>query len=94
MKIAEKAWADGHRLNILETHDFNPALKTAADLRSMGAGSMGESKLAAVIPMKLWHEWAKAAGVKPNDHEAMKDVVARQLNDPDNAEFRVWGGRI
>ena len=68
--------------------------RQAGHLRSAGLVGNKESKLVGVIPVKMWTEWAKKWGVKPNDHEAMKDVVARELADPDNAAFRVWEGKF
>ncbi len=94
MKLAEEAFLEDGRLIVKETHDFNPVLDRAAKLRSHGMENYGESKLAAVIPMAMWADWARKWGVKPDDTEAMKDVVARELMNPDNAHFRVWGGRF
>lgn len=93
-KIGQEYHLDDQRLIIKETHDFNPTLNRAAALRSSGMESFGESKLAAVIPMKLWAEWAKKWGVRADDKEAMREVLARELQNPDNAQFRVWGGRF
>ena len=51
------------------------------------------SKLVGLIPMKLWAEWAKKWGVNANDTAAMRDVVAREMNNSDNVHLRVWEGR-
>ena len=93
MKIAETYTEDGGRLVIRQTHDFNPTLKAASELRSHGMGDLGESKLVGLVPLKMWHEWAKAAGVSAGDHDAMREVVARNLNSPDYAHLRVWEGK-
>jgi hypothetical protein len=94
MKINEKVHFDDDKIIVQETHDFTADLEKAAQLRSAGATDFGESKLVGVIPMKVWAMWAKKWGVKTSDSEGMKDVVARELADPDNAAFRVWGGRF
>lgn len=94
MKIAERHTLEDGKLIVQETHDFNPVLDKAAALRSAGKTDFGESKLVGLIPMKLWAEWAKKWGVRPDDKQAMKDVLARELQNPDNAHFRVWGGRF
>lgn len=83
-----------HRLIVQETHDFTPVLEKAKALRNAGRESFGESKLVGMVPMKIWHEWAKKHGVKPSDNAAMKEVVARELNDSDNAHLRVWEGKF
>lgn len=93
-KIGQEVHLDESKLIIKETHDFNPILNKAAALRSSGAENFGESKLVGVIPMKLWAEWAKKWGVRADDKEAMRDVLLREMNNPDNAHFRVWGGRV
>ena len=83
---------DGQKAIVQETHNFTPILSHAKQLRAAGRENFGESKLAAVIPMKLWAEWAKEAGIKLDD-PAMGDVIARKMNDPDFANFRVWKGK-
>ena len=92
MKIAEKAYEQDGKLIVQETHDFNPVLEKVKQLKSAGMDSLGESKLVGVIPMKLWAEWAKKWGVSPSDNEAMKEVVAREMADSNNAHLRVWEG--
>ena len=85
---------DNDKIIIEQKHDYTPILNQAAQLRSDGKTDFGESKLVGVIPMKMWAEWAKKWGVKPSDTNGMKEVVARELADPDNAAFRVWGGKF
>lgn len=93
MKIAEKYDLEDGKLIVQETHDFNPVLNKASQLRSAGKTDFGESKLVGLIPMKLWHEWAKKWGVRADDHGAMREVIAREMNNPDNSLFRVWEGK-
>ena len=92
-KIAERVFEEDGKLIVRETHDFNPILEKAKALRGAGAEDLGEAKLVGLIPMKLWAEWAKKWGVNPNDSHAMREVVAREMNDSDNAHLRVWEGR-
>ena len=94
MKLSEKVHLEDGRLIIQETHDFNATLNKAAEMRSHGQTDMGDSKLVGLIPMTLWAEWAKKWGVRADDKQGMKDVIARELMNPDNAYFRVWGGRF
>jgi hypothetical protein len=92
-KIAEKMFEDDGKIIVQQTHDFTPVLEKAKALKSAGADSFGESKLVGLIPMKVWAEWAKKWGVNPNDTAAMREVVAREMNNSDNAHLRVWEGR-
>ena len=94
MKIAEKVKFEDDKLIVQQTHDWNPILKKAKDLRSAGADRLGESRLVGLVPMKMWAEWAKKWGVSPNDSAAMKEVVARELQNSDNAHLRVWEGKF
>jgi len=93
-KIAEKVGLEDNKLLIKQTHDFNPTLEMASKLKSAEMDSLGESKLVGLVPMKMWAEWAKKWGVNPNDAKAMKEVVARELQNPDNAKLRVWDGKF
>lgn len=93
-KIAEKTFWDENKMIVQETHDFSPVVNKAKALKSAGQGDLGnDNKLVGLIPMKLWHEWAKDAGVKASDTKAMREIVARKMNDSEYAHLRVWEGR-
>jgi hypothetical protein len=92
-KIAERMFEEDGKIIVRQTHDFSPVLERAKALKSAGADSFGESKLVGLVPMKVWAEWAKKWGVNPNDTAAMREVVAREMNNSDNAHLRVWEGR-
>jgi hypothetical protein len=92
-KIGETVHWDEGRMVVQETHDWNPILNRVKALKSAGVDGLGkENKLVARVPMKLVHEWAKKWGVSMSDTKAMEEVVARELQDRDNAQFRVWEG--
>lgn len=96
-KISEQIhWTDNDkRMVVQETHDFTPVVEKAKALKSAGVGDLGkENKLVGLVPMKMWHEWAKKWGVKASDTDAMKKVLARELMDSDNAHLRVWDGNF
>lgn len=96
-KISETVhWDENDKKMIVqEQHNFHAVAEQAKALKSAGVDGLGkDNKLVGRIPMKLWYEWAKKWGVKATDHEAMRQVVARELNDSANAHFRVWEGRI
>lgn len=91
-KIGEKVFEQDGKLVVQEKHDFSIVAERAKALASSGLTGGGDNRLVGLVPMKLWHEWAKKWGVKPSDTKAMREVVARELADRDNAQFRVWGG--
>jgi hypothetical protein len=93
MKINEKIKFEDNKMIVQQQHDWNPILRKAKMLKDAGAESVGESKLVGLVPMKMWAEWAKKWGVNANDTNAMRDVVARELNSSDNSHLRVWEGK-
>mgnify|MGYP003646428308 FL=1 len=94
-KLHEKIhWDDmAGKMIVQETHDFTPIVEKAKALKSAGLNDFGnDNKLVGVIPAKMFEIWAKKWGVKFSDTKAMQEVVAKELMDPDNAQFRVWEG--
>ena len=92
-KIKETVHWDEGKMIVQETHDFTPVMDRAKALKSAGVDGLGkDNKLVGLVPMKMWHEWAKKHGVKPSDTAAMREVVARELMDRDNSHLRVWEG--
>lgn len=94
MKLSEQMTVEDGTLHIRQTHDFTPIAEKSKALQSAEAWDMGESRLVANIPMKMWSEWAKKHGVRVDDHGAMREVVHKELMDPDNSQFRVWNGNL
>lgn len=90
-KMGETWFEQDGKLIQQKTVDYSDTLekvKQARDLETFGS----ENKLVGMVPLELWNEWAKEAGIKLND-PAMSDVIARKLNDPNYAYLRVWRGQ-
>jgi hypothetical protein len=94
MKLKEEVFEEEGKLIVKQTHDWSPVVEKAKALKSAGLDGNSESKLVGLVPMKMWAEWAKKWGVNPNDAKAMREVVARELMDSDNAHLRVWEGKF
>lgn len=94
MKLSETMTLEDGKIIVQQTHDFTPIAEKSKAMQSAGLDSMGESRLVANIPMKMWAEWAKKHGVRVDDHGAMKEVVHKELMNPDNSHFRVWNGNL
>jgi hypothetical protein len=94
MKIGERVSLQDDRLIWKKTFTADPALTAARAMRDREMQTQGESKVVGVVPYALWLEWAKRAGVRPDDHDAMKDVLHREMANPDNKNLRVWTGAI
>ena len=94
MKLSEKLTVEDGKVIVQQTHDWTPIAERSKAMQSAGMDQMGESRLVANIPMKLWAEWAKKHGVRVDDHAAMREVLHKELMNPDNAHFRVWNGNL
>jgi len=94
MKLSEQMTVEDGKLLIKQIHDFTPVAELSKAQQSSGDWHLGESRLLANLPMKLWAEWAKKHGVRADDHGAMREVVHKELMNPDNAHFRVWNGNL
>ena len=89
------SFLDDTTLGIKTTHTATSALNSARVLRDMGKDKLTpkvESVPVAVVPPALIFHWAKKHGVRYDDPVAMREVVDRELADPANARFRVYGG--
>jgi hypothetical protein len=94
MKLSERLTVEDGKVIVQQTHDWTPIAERSKAMQSAGMDQMGESRLVANIPMKLWAEWAKKHGVRVDDHAAMREVLHKELMNPDNAHFRVWNGNL
>jgi hypothetical protein len=94
MKLSERMTVEDGKLLVHQTHDFTAIAEKSKEMQSAGLDRMGESRLVANIPMKMWALWATKHGVRADDHGAMREVVHKELMDPDNANFRVWNGNL
>jgi len=92
MKIAERWTFEDDRLLMKKTFTADPALTAARALRDREVQAQGESKIVGVVPYALWLEWAKKWGVRADDHAGMRDVLEREMQNPDNKNLRVWAG--
>lgn len=74
--------------------DPTPVLENVKALREAETAlPMADSVHVARLDAHVVEMWAKEAGVRWDDREAMRDLIRRKLMDGDNAAFRVWQGR-
>lgn len=87
------AEADG-RIFIAQTQDCTPVVKRAQALHKAGMHGSSEMRHAASIPMVILEKYMNEHRV--SYQELMTDPVhiKRICNDPDNAMFRIWPGRL
>ena len=94
MKINEQVHHDkkNDKIIVESTHDNNPALVRAEQLREAKVGITGDNKLVGTIPIHIIKMWCDEAGVKWGDNEARRDVVKRKILSGDFDKLRVWKG--
>jgi hypothetical protein len=93
-KIAEKVSFDGTKMLTKETHDFGPTLESAKQRRLNGLHGFSENRHVARVPLALVAQWARDAGIKWDDTQAMQDMLSKKLMSGDFSQFRVWEGRF
>lgn len=93
MKINEAVTEDDGKIIVKETHDVQSALDRAAALRSAGINGFSENRLVGTVPLVLLKEWAKEAGVKWDDREAMSELLKRKMLSGEFSKLRVWEGK-
>lgn len=95
MKIKEKFHNNNDGTFVVESvYDNDPILKQNKLYRDAGVGMTGENRLAGVLPSHIVMEWAKEAGVKWNDREALKEIIKKKMQSSEFNQFRVWEGRF
>ena len=91
-KLLESAHAD--EFAIVRTQDVEPFLESAKRARIEGEMGTGDMRLAAEFPAVLIEQYCTANHITFNEFLTNSDHVARMLNDPDLAGFRIWEGRV
>ena len=94
MKIKEQVHHDtkNDKIIVESTHDNNPALIRAEQLREAKVGITGDNKLVGTIPIHIIKMWCDEAGVKWGDNEARKEIVKKKILSGEFDKLRVWKG--
>ena len=94
MKINEQVHYDkkNDKIIVESTHDNNPALVRAEQLREAKVGITGDNKLVGTIPIHIIKMWCDEAGVKWGDNEARKEIVKKKILSGEFDKLRVWKG--
>ena len=94
MKIKEQVHHDtkNDKIIVESTHDNNPALVSAEQLREAKVGITGDNKLVGTIPIHIIKMWCDEAGVKWGDNEARKEIVKKKILSGEFDKLRVWKG--
>lgn len=102
MKIKESITFDDNaeQMIVKQTHNLDPILKKAKEIRDSGAiGMFGEksimadTRLIGVIPTALIGAWIKEAGITWEDNHAVQEVVKKKILSGEFDKFRSdWKG--
>ena len=76
----------------IQTHDVNPVLENVAALKSSGIIGSKDKKHVARIPSALLEVWVKEAGLRFDDHEAVRDLMLKKILSGDYPKLRPWEG--
>ena len=80
------------KLVVKRVYDNAPILEKATALHNAGLDTMGDNKVAGVLPMYMVTEWMKEAGLAHDDNEGRKEVIKRKMLSGEFDKFRVWKG--
>lgn len=85
---------DGDQMHTIRTQDCTPIAERARAMQNEGIHGTSEMRLAATIPNVIIEKYMNETGA--SYAEVIGDPVhmRRIVNDPANAMFRVWPGRI
>ena len=94
MKIGEKIHHEdgGNTLVVEKIYDNEPYLDEVKAIKDAGLGQTGEKRLVGRIPLHILSQWIKEAGLRWDDHEAVRDVIKRKMLSGDFDKLRVWEG--
>jgi hypothetical protein len=94
MKIGEKIHHEdgGNTLVVEKIYDNEPYLDEVKAIKEAGLGQTGEKRLVGRIPLHILSQWIKEAGLRWDDHDAVRDVIKRKMLSGDFDKLRVWEG--
>lgn len=81
-------------VHVADKADIDEVAKHCADLRAIGAGSGKDDKLAMHADGYTIMEWCNKVGVTWRQFWNNPELPKRFIEDPDNAAFRVWTGKL
>jgi|SRR6056297_2784748 len=90
MKLGEKWFEQDGKVIHQRTFDAEAPMRAAKkirDRREKEGARLKDTEEIGVVPGWLWSAWIKEAGVRPDDHEAVRQVVQRKLMSGEYAKL-------
>lgn len=87
---------DGHErmVHAVDASDINALADYCAGQRALGAGNGKDDKLCMHADGWTIMAWCNKVGLSWQQFWADPDAATRFIEDPDNAAFRVWEGKL
>lgn len=98
--VSQEFQRDGDSLIVRNTQDITPILEDNKLRQKTGVNMKSAMRHAAQIPMIVWDQWnreciaAHGKGLLQIDAKTRQSIMKTKLNDPDNAFFRTWKGKL
>lgn len=77
-----------------DKRDLDALAKHCADMRAIGAGNGKDDKLCMSVDGWVINDWCVKHGVTFADFMRDRRMQTRFIEDPDNAAFRIWEGKL
>lgn len=81
-------------IHTVDARQVKAVMDNAAALRSVGHGNGSDMKLCMSVDGFVIQAWCDKHGVSWTDFMNDPDMTKRFVEDPDNAAFRIWEGRV
>lgn len=85
---------DNDTMTVAYTADLTPLAERAKALHSAGETGSKDMKLAMEVHDFHIYAYMNKYGVSYEEFCSNPEHIRRLLNDPDNADFRIWKGRV
>lgn len=95
MKIGEKFHDNHDGTFVVESiYDNTPHMERLDKLREIDTKDkvVSDSYLVGSVPLHLFSQWLKEAGVRWDDKQAAQEVLKRKLMSGEFKKLRVWEG--
>jgi hypothetical protein len=89
-------WTNGGKtLEVHRRFDSQPVIDSVKQLKEAGCDHLAgnpDMKLAGRVPMHIYSEWIKDAGLSWTDGPAIRDMLRTKLMSGEFDKLRVWEG--
>jgi hypothetical protein len=94
MKIAEKFHDNHDGTFVVESvFDNAPHIDRVEKLRELNPHNiLSDSYMVGSVPMHLFNQWLKEAGVRWDDRDAAREILRQKLMSGEFSKLRVWEG--